>query len=38
MFHAKGTAFMAKEFPAIEAWLLKNGWYICELTNKWKHD
>lgn len=32
----KGVAFMSERFPSVKSWLISNGWYICELTNKWR--
>lgn len=32
----KGVKFMADHFPQYKSWLISNGWYICELTNKWR--
>lgn len=37
-FHSKGTDYMANKFPSVKEWLIKNNWYKCELTNKWRLD
>ena len=34
----KGTDYMANKFPSVKEWLIKNNWYKCELTNKWRLD
>jgi hypothetical protein len=36
-FHNHGTAYMANKYSSVMEWLLSNGWYVCELTGKWRN-
>ena len=36
--HNCGTIPMAEKYPCAKKWLLKNGWYICDLMKRWAHD
>jgi len=37
MFHNHSTNYMASKYSSVMEWLLSNGWYICELTGKWRN-
>ena len=36
-FHNQGTSHMAKKYYRVMQWLEKNGWYFCDLSEKWKN-
>lgn len=36
-FHNHSTNYMASKYSSVMEWLLSNGWYVCELTGKWRN-
>ena len=36
--HQIGLRKFAEKYPAYKNWLNENGWYICELTGKFRNE
>lgn len=34
----KGISHMAEKYPEYKNWLISNGWYLCDVRNKWVND
>lgn len=36
--HQIGLNAFAEKYPQAKRWLIAQGWYFCEVRNKWRHD
>lgn len=37
LLHNLPLTKVAEKFPQLTRWLIKNGWYLCEYSNKWRN-
>jgi hypothetical protein len=36
--HMIGLERFARKYPGVARFLKKHNWYLCEVTNKWRHE
>ncbi len=38
LIHSQGLKKVSDDFPQVRKWLVNNGWDLCPVTFKWRHE